>query len=192
MQTLRKFARAAIAVIVLAAISDVIIFHRHYAAYFLRYLISLIPEGLIEIAIALVSGLGILILYFILRQLAYRIADFAHHLWNAPGETPYYALEPKDRISFANALRANRIQVITTTAQILGGTVLLIGVYFSWANLRTVQEGQITVRFTKAIDQLGATDNKGNPRLNFAFMGFMPWNVSPVNLKRITGRSWKF
>jgi uncharacterized protein YjbI with pentapeptide repeats len=42
-----------------------------------------------------------------------------------------------------------------TLAQILGGIVVGIGIYFAWGNLRTAREGQITERFTRAIDQLG-------------------------------------
>ncbi len=43
----------------------------------------------------------------------------------------------------------------TTFAQALGGAALLIGLFFTWRNLRISQEGQITDRFTKAINQLG-------------------------------------
>ena len=42
-----------------------------------------------------------------------------------------------------------------TLAQIVGGAVLLVGLYFTAQTLRITQEGQITERFTKAIDQLG-------------------------------------
>src|SRR5205085_43814 len=41
----------------------------------------------------------------------------------------------------------------------LGGMVVLVGVYFTWQQLITTQEGQITDRFTKAIDQLGKSDS---------------------------------
>jgi hypothetical protein len=68
---------------------------------------------------------------------------------------------------------------------------VLIGIYFAWANLKTTEEaqrntqknqtdalqitqkGQITDRFTKAIDQLGSPE------------------ISPMNLHSITGPSWK-
>jgi pentapeptide repeat protein len=46
-------------------------------------------------------------------------------------------------------------QVRTTLVQGLGGVVLLAGVYFTWRQLRIAREGQITERFTRAIDQLG-------------------------------------
>ncbi len=36
----------------------------------------------------------------------------------------------------------------TTFAQALGGTAILIGLFFTWRNLRISQEGQITDRFT--------------------------------------------
>lgn len=45
-----------------------------------------------------------------------------------------------------------------TIAEISGGIALLAGLYFTWGNLTTAQQGQITERFTKAVDQLGARD----------------------------------
>jgi uncharacterized protein YjbI with pentapeptide repeats len=46
-------------------------------------------------------------------------------------------------------------QVRTTLLQGLGGVVLLVGAYFTSRQLQTAREGQITERFTRAIDQLG-------------------------------------
>jgi uncharacterized protein YjbI with pentapeptide repeats len=43
----------------------------------------------------------------------------------------------------------------TTVVQVIGGAVLFIGLYFTAKTLHTTQEGQITDRFTKAINQLG-------------------------------------
>jgi hypothetical protein len=75
-------------------------------------------------------------------------------------------LSPKERIELENDVRA-------TLAQILGGAFVLFGLYFTWRslkltqdaaannlkisneNLRVSQEGQITERFTRAIEQLG-------------------------------------
>jgi hypothetical protein len=61
--------------------------------------------------------------------------------------------------------------LIITIAQILGGTALLSGLYFTWRTLQVNREGQITERFTRAIDQLGATDDDGNPRLEIRLGG---------------------
>jgi hypothetical protein len=52
--------------------------------------------------------------------------------------------------------------LVVTLAQILGGTALLSGLYFTWRTLQVNREGQITDRFTRAIDQLGKVDDEGN------------------------------
>jgi len=63
---------------------------------------------------------------------------------------------PEDIFTAENAARA-------TLAQILGGGAILIGLYFAWQNIAATKktldltkEGQITERFTKAIEQLGS------------------------------------
>ena len=43
-----------------------------------------------------------------------------------------------------------------TLAQIIGGVFLLAGLYFAWRRIEVAQEGQITERFTRAIEQLGS------------------------------------
>jgi hypothetical protein len=43
-----------------------------------------------------------------------------------------------------------------TNAQILGGVALLVGLYFTWRNVRIMEEGKNTERFTRAVDQLGS------------------------------------
>jgi uncharacterized protein YjbI with pentapeptide repeats len=45
----------------------------------------------------------------------------------------------------------------TAIIQALGGAAVLLGLYFTAKTWRTTQEGQITDRFTKAINQLGET-----------------------------------
>jgi len=63
-------------------------------------------------------------------------------------------------------------------AQIAGGLALLFGLYFTWRRveisqrtLETQQDQQVTERFTRAIDQLGATDEEGNKRLEIRLGG---------------------
>jgi uncharacterized protein YjbI with pentapeptide repeats len=72
-----------------------------------------------------------------------------------------------------------------TLATILGGIVLLAGFFGTWQNLNVAQEsastsqkallvseeGQITDRFTKAIEQLGATDNTGSMKMEVRLGG---------------------
>jgi hypothetical protein len=57
---------------------------------------------------------------------------------------------------------SERKDLVLALAQILAGTALLSGLYFTWRTLQVNREGQITERFTRAIDQLGATDDEGN------------------------------
>jgi Pentapeptide repeats (8 copies) len=45
--------------------------------------------------------------------------------------------------------------VRTTLLQALAGGVLALGAYFTYRQLRVTREGQITDRYTKAVDQLG-------------------------------------
>jgi uncharacterized protein YjbI with pentapeptide repeats len=52
-----------------------------------------------------------------------------------------------------------------TLAQIIGGVFLLAGLYSSTQSFTLQREGQITDRFTKAIEQLGAVDTEGRPKL---------------------------
>jgi hypothetical protein len=49
-----------------------------------------------------------------------------------------------------------RTAFIQTMGGIVGGSALLFGLYFTARNLQVSQEGQITERFTRAIDQLGS------------------------------------
>src|SRR5262245_32276803 len=71
-------------------------------------------------------------------------------LWAYPQRQVAAVRDRKDRID----LEAKSRQ---TLAQIVGGAVLLGGLYFTAQTLLTTQEGQITDRFTKAITQLGDT-----------------------------------
>jgi type VI protein secretion system component VasK len=69
-------------------------------------------------------------------------------LWKYPQWQVAAVRDRKDRIDLESKSRQ-------TLAQIVGGAVLLVGLYFTAQTLRTTQEGQITDRFTKAIDHLG-------------------------------------
>ena len=65
---------------------------------------------------------------------------------------------PKDVLAQTNEYRR-------TWAQIIGGFALFLGLYFTWRRVEISQEQQVTERFTRAIDQLGATDDKGKKKL---------------------------
>jgi hypothetical protein len=54
-----------------------------------------------------------------------------------------------NRLKLQNDARA-------TLLQALAGGVLLLGAYLTWRQLRVTREGQITDRYTKAVEQLGS------------------------------------
>lgn len=79
--------------------------------------------------------------------------------------------DPKERIELENKLRA-------TLAQTLGGAIVLMGLFFAWKRItvteRTVEvsrQGQVTERFTRAINQLGASHANGGKRLEIRLGG---------------------
>jgi uncharacterized protein YjbI with pentapeptide repeats len=80
-------------------------------------------------------------------------------------------LTPKDRFDRINEARK-------TLAQILGGIAFLFGFYATVQNIHLAQnsfelnqKGQITDRLTKAIDQLGAVDSKGQKKMEVRLGG---------------------
>lgn len=78
-------------------------------------------------------------------------------------------LTDKERLDSENAIRTTLTQTLTTLTQAVGGTALIIGLFFTWKNLevaqknletgqkalRTAEEKQVTERFGKAIEHLG-------------------------------------
>ena len=52
-----------------------------------------------------------------------------------------------------------------TLAYVLGGAFLAIGAFCTWRNARTADDRQLTERFTRAIEQLGAVHANGYPKL---------------------------
>src|SRR5215213_6417018 len=95
-------------------------------------------------------------------------------LWFVPqlqGEYFSQKVPAQERATLVNEYRR-------TWAQIIGGFALLLGLYFTWRRveisqrtLEATQDQQVTERFTRAIDQLGATDETGKPRLEVRLGG---------------------
>ena len=59
------------------------------------------------------------------------------------------------RLTAAERLNAEN-DIRSTLVQVLGGAVLIIGLYFTGRTFQLNREGHVTDRFTKAIDQLGS------------------------------------
>ncbi len=79
--------------------------------------------------------------------------------------------DPKERIELENDLRE-------TYAQTLGGAILLIALLFAWKRMSTTEkivevsrQAQMTERFTRAIDQLGATLLTGEKKFEIRLGG---------------------
>jgi hypothetical protein len=77
---------------------------------------------------------------------------------------------------------AQKKDLVQALALIMAGVAGVIGIFFTWrgqrntqlaqeANLDITRRGQITERFTQAIDQLGATHDDGSPRLEIRLGG---------------------
>lgn len=60
-----------------------------------------------------------------------------------------------EKATIENLYRTTSIQFVTIIGQALGSLALLVGLIFAWGNLNVAKEGQITERFTRAVDQLG-------------------------------------
>jgi hypothetical protein len=205
---LRRISSWLLAFGLLVTASDVVIFHRAGALTHLKALADRVPPRVNEFGVAILIGLVLLGLVAVMRRAASIFASFARYLW-AADEPASDALDPKDRHAAEDQLRANRIQVITTIVQALGGIAVLIGLYFAWANLRTTQEAQKDTQKTQ--EQTLQITNKGkspnalrkqstnsglltirvNPVWSFALGEFMPWKASRENHKTTTGQSWK-
>jgi len=93
-------------------------------------------------------------------------------------------LNPASKLSIVE--RRDLVQGLASAGQALAvfltGAVGLIGLFFTWQNtsqarestrqtLELTERGQITERFTRAIDQLGATDDKGKKKLEIRLGG---------------------
>ena len=96
---------------------------------------------------------------------------------------PHYQVSGLNNDTTEQAKQENQDRA--TLAQIFGGFAIGVGLYHTWRritiaenelrtiqeNLRVSQEGQITERFTRAVEQLGAIDKEGNPAIEIRLGG---------------------
>ncbi len=82
-------------------------------------------------------------------------------LWLPEWMVNRYSGKPLSRYEYTNAVDEYR----KTLAQIMGGGALLVGLYFTWRTTRTAEDGRITDRFSKAVEQLGATNTNGTRQI---------------------------
>src|SRR5215210_5612689 len=109
------------------------------------------------------SGLLWAILFFVIVAFLWFVPQLqGEYLQEVPAE---------DRPTLVNEYRR-------TWAQIIGGFLLLFGLYFTWRRveisertLEATRDQQVTERFTRAIDQLGSSHEDRNPRLEVRLGG---------------------
>lgn len=65
-------------------------------------------------------------------------------------------LDADKQIQLEKDLITTETNARTTLAQMLGGLVLLAGLYLTWRNVRVTEEGKLTDRFSKAVEMLGS------------------------------------
>jgi hypothetical protein len=75
-----------------------------------------------------------------------------------PTKRGYALLEPKDRLDAVNNVRTAVLQSVTGFALVLGLAFTAAGLVNTGRTLQTAQQGQITDRYTKAVEELGASD----------------------------------
>jgi hypothetical protein len=122
---------------------------------------------------------------------------FGRRTWRVLGVVALFAVVVALLFMFLNwyvtpTKPSEKKDLVLALAQILAGTALLSGLYFTWRTLQVNREGQITDRFTRAIEQLGATNDDNSKNLERRLGGSTPSNGSPGSPRRITGPSWKF
>ncbi len=107
---------------------------------------------------------GVIVLAALMIVLLWKVPQVQVEKYVNAAKTDGRPLEAKDRFNIENEARR-------TLATTLGAIVLLGGAYFTWRNIKVAQEGQITDRFTKAIEQLGAVDASGKKKLEVRLGG---------------------
>jgi uncharacterized protein YjbI with pentapeptide repeats len=84
----------------------------------------------------------------------WKVPEWQSNAYRAKIDTS--ALDVRDRFKLEEDLITAENNARATLAQIMGGTVLLLGLYFTWRNIRGSEEGRLTERFSKAVELLGS------------------------------------
>lgn len=108
--------------------------------------------------LTVIGAIGIILLYTFALLAVWKGPEMLLADWEA-------RLDPKDFVQQMNNLR-------TALVQVFGGAFVLIGIVIAWRRLEVARQGQITERFTRAIDQLGSTHpSDGSPNLEVRLGG---------------------
>ena len=103
----------------------------------------------------LLKGLGVILILLLVVFAVWKIPQRQLAPLKAKIQRERNSLQPQDRLKLEHDARKLENDARTALLQAVGGLALLIGLYFTARTWRTNQEGQVTDRFTKAINQLG-------------------------------------
>jgi hypothetical protein len=134
--------------IALAAAAALVFWYRYYLVFWYRHFVRW-PWSPLLVAAAGIAAWGLWRLALSAQRMAGGLAPLT--------EDEHGELTPKDRLELTNAARQTILQAATSLAVVLGATFTAGGLIYTALTLKTTQQGQITDRYTRAIDQLGST-----------------------------------
>ena len=111
--------------------------------------LKLSPPVVFGLAVAGVVCLGWTVVYLPQLQTAPLSQKIKGYETSSNPDPEKLATLEKGRIDSENAMRTGLIQG-------MGGTVLLVGLYFTYRNLKVAEDKQVTERFSKAVDMLSS------------------------------------
>ena len=153
----------------------------NFRGKFKRYqyrILSLLPLGSIFVSIAIFIALAIYILWQFQEVQQKRVASLQEKAQLMEEQVNYLSVDsssnisPKDKVGLQKEILALEKDLIAlekdifgTTSQALGGAVIFLSIFFTWRNIQISKSGQITDRFTKAVEQLSSSDKDLTARL---------------------------
>jgi Pentapeptide repeats (8 copies) len=105
----------------------------------------------------LLVGLGVSLVLIVVILAVWKIPQRQLAPLKAEIQRERNNLQPQERLRLEHDARKLEHGARTTLVQAFGGLALLLGVYLSAKSWWTTREGQVTDRFTRAINQLGET-----------------------------------
>jgi hypothetical protein len=142
-------------------------------------LVASVQRRLVRNLVQVLVFLGVLALYLLLGVALWWFLDW----YIAPQSiVPTSGTDSTEGAKAAAAQAMAKKDLFQALGLMMAGVAGAIGVYFTWRNLsqtrrsseRTLwltEQGQITDRFTRAIEQLGETDDNGKPKLELRLGG---------------------
>lgn len=114
-----------------------------------RSILSLPADSLLLLVGIIIGLIIILVLWLVPR---YQVNAYRNKFIN----NNYDCFDAKEKPNFDREMLALENSIRGNLAQIIGGAVLLGGLYVTWLDIRVNEDGKITERYSKAIELLGS------------------------------------